>query len=81
MNLESRIAHLNRHRTPTALYKSSDWWKALDDEGRHIFETRIGMCVGAGLITKEAYALGQMDLENSGRIMFDTNGNTINTAK
>ena len=62
---EALIDHLTRTRVPVALYRSMAWFKALDADRQHEFETRIGICCGDGEVTVTAYAVAKMEVENN----------------
>lgn len=57
--IQARIEHLRRVRFPFYLLRSFIWFKCLDAEARYRVEERIGMCVGSGAITLEAYVLAE----------------------
>lgn len=65
MSLATNILQLNRDKVAVVLYRQMGWYKKLDDEQRYRVEERIGMCVGAGDCTVEAYALARMEVNES----------------
>lgn len=57
--IQARIEHLRRVRFPFMLIRSFSWFKNLTDEKRYDVEERIGMCVGSGPMTLDAYVLAE----------------------
>jgi len=63
MTTDQLITHPERTRAPVGLYRSMAWFKALDADRQHEFETRIGICCGEEPVTAIAYAVAKMDVE------------------
>ena len=57
--IQQRVEHLRRVRFPFYLMRSFTWFKNLTAEKRYDVEERLGMCVGNGPMTLEAYVLAE----------------------
>jgi hypothetical protein len=57
--IQARIEHLRRTRFPFMLIRSFDWYRNLSGERRYAVEERLGMCVGDGPVTLDAYVLAE----------------------
>lgn len=57
--IQARVEHLRRVRFPYYLMRTFEWYRNLTDEKRYDVEERIGMCVGSGPVTLEAYVLAE----------------------
>ena len=66
MNTEAfthALTCLRRVRFPSPPYRSTDEFKSLSDEEKVIWHERVGICVGEGPCTHEAFLLARADVE------------------
>ena len=65
MTLSERITDLRTRRVPVHRMEQFDWFRALDEEQRYTVLERVGMCVGDGPITAEAWACAESDINKT----------------
>lgn len=59
LEIQERATVVRRWRIPTPLIKTTTWYRQLSEDERVAVEELLGICVGTGPVTAEAYVQAQ----------------------